>query len=91
MGPGRVRDSRGRPASVPPIAEADLLLVSVSEDVGFAREFGEHSVQPSQVVVELLFQVLLAGVRALQVAQVHQDVLGLPGAPLLARCRCGWT
>ena len=37
MGPGRVRDSRGRAASVPPIAEADLLLVSVSEDVGFAR------------------------------------------------------
>lgn len=76
--------ARGRPASVAPIAEADLLLVSVSEDVGFAREFGEHSVQPAQVVVELLFQVLLAGVRALQVAQVHQDVLGLPGAALLA-------
>lgn len=84
MGPGRELGSRGQSASVAPIAEADLLLVSVGEDVGFAREFGEHSVQPAQVVVKLLFQVLLAGVRALQVAQVHQDVFGLPRAALLA-------
>lgn len=34
MGPGRVLGIRGRPASVAPIAEADLLLVSVGEDVG---------------------------------------------------------
>lgn len=47
MGPGRVLSSRGRPASVSPIAEADLLLISVGEDVGFARKFGEHSVQPA--------------------------------------------
>lgn len=71
MEPGRVLSSRGRPASVAPIAEADLLLISVGKDVGFARKFREHSVQPAQVVVKLLFQVLLAGVRALQVAQIH--------------------
>lgn len=70
-----------------PIAEADLLLVSVGEDVGFVREFGQHGVQPAQVVMKLPFQVLLAGIRALQVAQVHQDVLGLPGAALLAPSR----
>lgn len=87
MGLGRVLVSGGRPSSVAPIAKANLLLVSVGEDVGFAREFGEHSMQPTQVVVKLLFQVLLGGVRALQVAQVHQDVLGLPGAALLAPCR----
>lgn len=90
MGPGRVLGSRGGPVSVAPVAEANLLLISVSEDVGFARKFGEHSVQPAQVVVKLLFQVLLAGVRAFQVAQVHQDVLGLPGAALLAPCRRRW-
>lgn len=79
MGPG-VLGSRGQPVSLAPIAEANLLLISVSEYIGFAREFGEHSVQPAEVVVKLLFQILLAGVRTLQVAQVHQDVFGLPGA-----------
>lgn len=84
MGPRRVLGRRRHPSSVAPVAEANLLLVSVGEDVGFAREFGQHGVQPAQVVVKLPFQVLLAGVRALQVAQVHQDVLRLPGTALLA-------
>lgn len=65
-----------------PITEADLLLVSIGEDVGFSGEFGEHGVQPAQVVVELLLQIFLARIRALQVTQAHQDVLGLPGALL---------
>lgn len=69
--PERVLGSGERPASVAPIAEADLLLVSVGEDVGFAGEFGEHGVQPTQVVVELLLQIFLGRICALQVAQAH--------------------
>lgn len=45
--------------SLPPAADADLLLVSVGEDVGLAGELGEDRVESAEVVVELLLQVLL--------------------------------
>lgn len=58
--PARSPFPRSPRRSLPPAADADLLLVSVGEDVGLAGELGEDRVESAEVVMELLLQVLLS-------------------------------
>lgn len=51
--------SRSTLSLLAPSSDTNLLFVALGERVGLQRELGQHPLQPGQVVLELLLQILV--------------------------------